>query len=58
LFLALPVWAKVLLILPLMALPPWLLIACGIGAAGVGIVVLLRGSLPGRLGSRLTSGST
>jgi len=52
------VWAKVLLILPLMALPPWLLIACGIGAAGVGIVVLLRGSLPGRLGSRLTSGST
>jgi hypothetical protein len=44
--LGLPVWARVLLTLLLIALLPWLLIAGGVAAAAVGILGLLRGSLP------------
>jgi hypothetical protein len=45
-FLALPLWAKILIILLLIGLLPWLLIAGGLGVAGIGIVGLLRGPLP------------
>ena len=44
-FAARPMWARILLILLLLALLPWLLIACGVGFAGVGIIGLLRGSV-------------
>jgi hypothetical protein len=46
-FLALPVLARILLIPLGIVLLPWLLIAAGVAAAGIGIVGLLRGSLPG-----------
>jgi hypothetical protein len=49
-FRTLPMWAKILVILLLIGLLigllPWLLIAGGLGVAGIGIVGLLRGSLP------------
>jgi len=49
-FRTLPMWAKILVILLLIGLLigllPWLLIAGGLGLSGIGIVGLLRGSLP------------
>jgi hypothetical protein len=52
-FLARPAWAKVLLVLLLIGLLPWLLIATGLTIIGIGLVGLRRGSLPAfRLPSR------
>ncbi|TCO43616.1 hypothetical protein EV646_112193 [Kribbella antiqua] len=45
-FRTLPMWAKILVILLLIGLLPWLLIVGGLGVAGIGIVGLVRGSLP------------
>jgi len=45
-FRRLPTWAKILVVLLVVGLLPWLLIAAGIGIAGLGIVGLLRGPLP------------
>jgi hypothetical protein len=48
-----PAWAKVLLILLLIGLLPWLLIVAGLTITGIGMVGLRRGSLPAfRLSSR------
>ena len=45
-FRALPAWAKVVVILILVGLLPWLLIAAGLTAAVLGLLGLLRGPLP------------
>jgi hypothetical protein len=59
-FRTLPMWAKVLVILLLVGLLigllPWLLIVGGLGAAGIGIAGLVRGSLPRfRVASRVSA---
>jgi hypothetical protein len=45
-FRRLPMWAKVLVILLVVGLLPWLLIAGGLAATAIGIVGLVRGPLP------------
>jgi hypothetical protein len=58
-FLARPTWAKVLLVLLLIGLLPWLLIAAGLTILGIGVVALRRGSLPAlRLPSRAAAVGT
>jgi hypothetical protein len=42
----LPIWAKILIVLVAVGLLPWLLIAAGLLAVGIGTAGLLRGSLP------------
>jgi hypothetical protein len=39
-------WVKVLLVLVLIGLLPWLLLAAGLTIIGIGLVGLRRGSLP------------
>jgi hypothetical protein len=48
-FRGLPTWGKILVVVLLVALLPWLLIAAGLAAAGIGAASLIRGPLP-RLG--------
>ena len=58
-FLTRPTWAKVLLVLLLIGLLPWLLIAAGLTILGIGAVGFRRGSLPAlRLPSRAAAAGT
>jgi hypothetical protein len=51
-----PTWVKILLVLLLIGLLPWLLIAAGLTITGIGVVGLRRGSLPAfRLPSRVAA---
>jgi hypothetical protein len=53
---ALPTWAKIVVVLVLVGLLPWLLIVAGVGIAAIGVLGLFRGSLPQfRLPSRSTA---
>jgi hypothetical protein len=52
-FTARPAWAKIVIVLLLIGLLPWLLVVAGLMIAGIGVVGLFRGALPSfRLGSR------